>query len=160
MLVPTRPPLKMTSGSTNLCSVPTTAPPPPPTQTHHSPYSHVLDVHSMSGCEPTSVIPPVDTGGGASEIHRLQELLHQALRREAEALKKLKHLNETITSCERDRPTCGSISSASDGTYPSSLLRCDPRTVGPLYCCTLLCAQVPTSVWTLRWRTGTEKRAR
>ena len=85
----------------------------------------------MSGCEPTSVVPPVDTGGGASEIHRLQELLHQALRREAEALKKLKHLNETITSCERDRPTCGSISSASDGTYPSSLLRCDPRAVGP-----------------------------
>lgn len=119
----------------------------------------------MSASESTSVFPLADPGGGASEIRRLQELLHQALRREAEALKKLKHLNEAIISCERDRPTCGSVSSASDGRYPSPqllrILMAIKRTTHSItarFLC--VCAQVPSVVWTLHWMTGTERRAR
>lgn len=115
------PPFEVTSSAFVLiCAA---FPPPPllPPSPTTPPYS--LDVHSsMSASESTSVFPLADPGGGASEIRRLQELLHQALRREAEALKKLKHLNEAIISCERDRPTCGSVSSASDGRYPSPQL--------------------------------------
>ena len=50
------------------------------------------------------------------ENRRLQELLHQALRREAEALRKLKHLNETLLA--GGDPACGTPTSplATDGT--------------------------------------------
>lgn len=68
-------------------------------------------------CEINLVVSPSGPGGGAVENRRLQELLHQALRREAEALRKLKHLNETLLA-GGDR-ACETPTSplAADSTY-------------------------------------------
>ena len=67
-------------------------------------------------CEISLVVSSAEPGGGAMENRRLQELLHQALRREAEALRKLKHLNETLLA--GGDPACGTPTSplATDGT--------------------------------------------
>ena len=57
-------------------------------------------------------------GDVAEDNKRLQEMLHAALRREAEALRRVKHLSELLTEC---RAGSGTPSSGPDSTNSDSV---------------------------------------
>ena len=48
-----------------------------------------------------------DAGALAEDNKRLQEMLHSALRREAEALRRVKHLSELLSECRARTPSSG-----------------------------------------------------
>ena len=69
-----------------------------------------------------------DAGALAEDNKRLQDMLHAALRREAEALRRVKHLSELLSEC---RVNCGTPSSG-----PERRAR---ATLSPTCVCVCLC---------------------
>lgn len=87
------------------------------------------------------VVPPSPGPAGAmqgllEDNRRLQEMLHLALRRETEALRKLKHLSEQLTEVRQSTSSCSSPTAPTptDGKDPPQLPGVGGRSVNVSVC--------------------------